>query len=38
MVPFWHGVAIPLIALIPFAANEIWLSRKVRKPSGGKTP
>ena len=38
LVPFWQGVAIPLVTLVPFAANEIWLSRKDRKHSGGNNP
>lgn len=28
LVPFWQGVAIPLVALVPYAANEILLARR----------
>ena len=38
LVPFWHGVAIPLVALNPNAAKENWLYPKYRKQSRGKTP
>lgn len=33
LVPFWQGVAIPLLALIPYAANEILLFRGEKKDS-----
>lgn len=26
--PFWHGVALPLLVVIPYSLNEIWLDRK----------
>lgn len=26
--PFWHGVALPLLVLVPYSLNEIWLNRK----------
>lgn len=38
LVPFWQGVAIPLIAILPFAANEILLARREKaesKPNSG---
>ena len=25
--PFWLGVALPLLVVIPYAINEIWLSQ-----------
>ncbi|WP_156368401.1 hypothetical protein [Arthrobacter sp. Leaf137] len=31
LVPFWQGVAIPLVALLPYAANEIMLARREKK-------
>lgn len=34
IVPFWQGVLIPLIAIIPFAINEIVLERKRKKNNG----
>lgn len=27
-VPFWQGIVIPLIAIIPFAINEVILERR----------
>jgi hypothetical protein len=26
--PFWYGVALPLLVVVPYAINEIVLSRK----------
>lgn len=31
LVPFWQGVAIPLAALLPYAANEIVLARREKR-------
>lgn len=31
LVPFLQGVAIPLFALLPYAANEIMLARREKK-------
>ncbi|MFJ4171471.1 hypothetical protein ACIPY3_18360 [Paenarthrobacter sp. NPDC089714] len=31
LVPTWQGVVIPFLAIIPYAANEIWLTRKKDK-------
>ena len=28
LVPTWQGIVIPFLAIIPYAANEIWLTRQ----------
>lgn len=34
--PFWQGVLLPLIVLIPFSINEIVIDRREKRMGNGK--
>lgn len=35
-VPFWLGVVIPLVVIVPYAINEIVLERRAKAQSSPK--
>ncbi|MDR6640627.1 hypothetical protein [Paenarthrobacter nitroguajacolicus] len=34
--PFWQGILLPLIVLIPFSINEIVIDRREKRSAQGK--